>query len=221
MNGIHDMGGMHGFGRIPIEEDEPVFHAEWEARVLAVTLAVGAWKRWNLDATRCAREAIPPAAYLQMSYYERWLSALTRQMLDAGLVTEDELRTGRPGGAGAGHDAAAPPDAETARAMLRRGGSTLRTIQAEPRFAAGDGVRTVNRHPAGHTRLPRYARGRNGVVVCHHGAHVLPDSNAHFRGECPQHLYAVRFTARELWGPDASAVDSVTLDLWESYLDAV
>jgi nitrile hydratase beta subunit len=219
MNGVHDMGGMHGFGRIPIEPDEPVFHADWEARALAMTLAMGAWKRWNIDASRYAREAIPPATYLNFTYYERWLDALIQLMLKADLVSEEELRTGRATQADARR--VPPLDAIAAEKMLRRGGPAARSIDAEPAFDCGDAVRTRNSHPAGHTRLPRYARGRNGVVVRHHGAHVLPDTNAHFEGEHPQHLYAVRFSARELWGPEASAVDSVTLDLWESYLEAV
>lgn len=212
------MGGMHGFGPVPIERDEPVFHADWEARALAITLAMGGWKRWNIDASRRAREEMHPGRYLAYSYYERWIDALERIMLETGLVTEQELRSGTSQ-SGAPQDGA-PLDAEAARSMLSRGGPSLRAIDARPRFAIGDTVQTINRHPSGHTRLPRYARGRTGVIVRQHGAHVLPDTNAHFQGEHPEHLYAVRFGARELWGPDASAQDSVILDLWESYLEA-
>jgi nitrile hydratase beta subunit len=219
MNGIHDMGGMHGFGPIPIEPNEPVFHADWEARALAITVGMGGWRRWNLDASRRAREEIPPATYLNYSYYERWIHALERIMVERGVVTEEELRSGQ--GKPIDPQLGAPMDAEAALGMLRRGGPSERASEAEPRFAVGDQVRTINRHPAGHTRLPRYARGHTGVIVRHYGAHVLPDTNAHFQGENPGHLYAVRFSAQELWGADASPTDSVMLDLWEPYLEAV
>ncbi len=218
MNGIHDMGGMHGFGPVPIERDEPLFHADWEARAMAMTVVMASWKRWNIDASRYAREQIPPRTYLDYTYYERWLHALTQQMLDAGLITEDELRTGEP--QGGTPDGKAPLDPDGVRAMLRKGGPSEREVTAPPRFQPGDRVHTLNRHPEHHTRLPRYARDKSGVIVMQHGGHVLPDTNAVFAGENPEHLYAVRFTARELWGPEASDRDTVTLDLWESYLEA-
>lgn len=219
MNGIHDMGGMHGFGPVRPEPDEPVFHAPWEARALALTLAMGAWQRWNLDASRHARERLAPLDYLQLSYYERWIAALIDLMVETGLVTAEEVETGRPDPAA---PRATPPlKAADVEAVLRRGGPSHRDLADPPRFAVGDRVRARNINPPGHTRLPRYARGKVGDVVLHHGGHVLPDSNAHFHGEAPQHLYAVRFTARELWGEAASARDTVTLDLWESYLEPV
>ena len=138
-------------------------------------------------------------------------------MVERGLVSLEELSSGQP-------DPAAPKAEPALKAaavtpLLRRGGPSERDIQAAPRFTVGQKLRTSTASPKGHTRLPLYARGRVGEVLLHHGAHVLPDSNAHFRGENPQHLYAVRFSARELWGPDAAARDSVTLDLWESYLE--
>jgi len=217
MNGIHDLGGMQGFGPVPIERDEPVFHADWEARALAVTLAMAAWGKWNIDASRHAREAEPPAVYLGRSYYERWIEALGRLMVAHGLVSEAELARGQPD---PGTARATPPlRAEGVAAMLRRGGPTERPAEAAPRFAVGQPVRAINRHPEGHTRLPRYARGRLGEVLLHHGAHVFADANAHFLGEQPRHLYAVRFSARELWGPEANPRDSVTLDLWEPHLE--
>jgi nitrile hydratase len=211
------MGGMHGFGPVPIESNEPVFHADWEARALALTLAMGGWGRWNIDARRRAREEMPPTAYLNASYYERWLAGLERLMVETGLLTTEELHTGR---GTPDPKQAAPLDATAARTLLHRGGPSRRPIERVPRFARGDAVRARNQHPAGHTRRPRYVRGHAGTVVCHHGAHVLPDTNAHFQGEHPEHLYAVRFAARELWGPEAPASDSVTLDLWESYLES-
>jgi nitrile hydratase subunit beta len=164
-------------------------------------------------------ERIPPRDYLNYSYYERWVHALTQQMLDAGLVTEEELRTGEP--QGDAPDGKAAIDAQGVRDMLRKGGPSLRDVDTAPRFRPGDRVQTINRHPEHHIRLPRYARGRTGEVVMHHGAHVLPDTNAVFQGENPEHLYAVRFSARELWGPEASEKDTVTLDLWESYLEGI
>lgn len=217
MNGAHDMGGMHGFGAIPIEQDEPVFHTDWEARALAITLAMGGWKRWNIDAGRRAREEMHPAQYLNYTYFERWVDALERLMVETRLVAEEELRAGQA--APTSSENGTPLSAAAAREMLSRGGPSLRAVEAAPQFNLGDSVHTIDRHPSGHTRLPRYARGKTGTIVRHHGAHVLPDTNAHFRGEQPQHLYAVRFPARTLWGPEASAVDSVTLDLWESYFE--
>lgn len=219
MNGIHDMGGMHGFGPVRPEADEPLFHAEWEKRALALTLAMAAWGRWNIDVSRHARERLPPADYLRYSYYERWIAALAMLMVETGLISEAERATGRPD---AGTLPRTPPlTAEKVAPMLRRGGPSARPVAAAPRLAVGDRVRAKTINPAGHTRLPRYARGKVGEVVMHHGGHVFPDSNAHGLGEAPCHLYAVRFTATELWGPEADRRHTVTLDLWEPYLDAL
>ncbi len=204
MNGVHDMGGMHGLGPLEIEADEPVFHAPWEARVLALTLAVGAWGRWNIDASRHARERIPGPDYLAMTYYEKWLAGLVSLIEAAGLTRGDEVRT-------------PPLRAVDVPAGLARGGPATRDVEAPTRFRPGDKVRARNLNPTGHTRLPRYARGHVGVIERDHGVHVLPDANAHFRGERPERLYGVRFTAAELWGEPSR--DSVHLDLWDSYLD--
>jgi len=217
MNGVHDMGGMHGLGPIAPEADEPLFHAPWEARALALNLASGAWGRWSIDASRFAREQIPGPRYLQMSYYEKWIAGLEALLVNAALVTAEELASGRaaPGAA----PATAPLTAAHVAAGIAHGGPTRRETSSPPRLAVGDRVRARNFNPTGHTRLPRYARGRCGVITAHHGAHVFPDANAHDRGECPQHLYQVRFEARELWGPDGDARSAVHLDLWEDYLD--
>lgn len=217
VNGPHDMGGMQCFGRVPIEADEPLFHEPWEARALALTLAMAGWRQWTLDRSRHAREQIPPSDYLRYSYYERWIAALEALMIEANMVTPEEIRSGRPAD-DAGQNTPPLSGGEVAE-MLARGSPTSRRIESPQAFAVGDAVRTVNRHPAGHTRLPLYARGCSGLIVMHHGAHVLPDTNAHGLGEAPHHLYAVRFAARSLWGPDASPVDTVTLDLWECYLE--
>jgi nitrile hydratase subunit beta len=218
MNGIHDLGGMQGMGRIAPEENEPVFHAPWEGRVFAITRATGAWGKWNIDASRYAIEVLPPADYLRMSYYEKWLARTMEMLVAHGLVTREEIETGKPA---AGSRKASPPlTASDVPSMVARGSRYLRPgAVAEVRFEVGQRVRARNMTPEGHTRLPRYARGKEGLVVRHHGIFVFPDTNAHFLGEQPQHLYSVRFTARELWGESASPRDSVHLDLWDSYLE--
>jgi nitrile hydratase len=218
MNGVHDMGGMHGHGPIAPEANEPTFHAPWERRALALTLAAGAWRRWNLDMSRFGREQIPAADYLRMSYYERWIAGLEAQLVEHGLVTAEELATGAPA---AGAAKAEPPlTGDHVPAMLARQGSYERKVDALPRFAVGDAVLARNLNPVGHTRLPRYARGKRGVVTRWHGAHVFPDANAMGEGEQPRHLYQVRFEAPELWGEAARRREAVYLDLWEPYLDA-
>jgi nitrile hydratase len=219
MNGVHDMGGMHGFGPIEPARDEPVFHATWEARVFAMAIAIGAWGRWNVDAVRHQRELIPGPEYLRIRYFERWLAALLELIVRSGLATREELESGKPA-----QDAPKLVPRFTAARVavaLTRGGSFAREIERAPRFEVGAAVRVCNFHPTGHTRAPRYVRGKVGQVVRYHGAHVLPDSNAHFKGEQPQPLYGVRFAARELWGDAASAHDTVHVDLWESYLASV
>ncbi len=218
MNGIHDMGGMHGMGPIQPEQNEPVFHEAWEGRVYAINRAIGAWGKWNIDASRHGIELIPPADYLRMSYYEKWLTRNIELLLKRGLVTREEIETGKPA---PGSQKATPPlTAQAVPAMAARRGSYMRPdAEAKARFQIGEHVRARKINPVGHTRLPRYARGREGVVARHHGIFVFPDTNAHFLGEQPQHLYSVRFAARQLWGDDASQQDSVYLDLWDSYLE--
>ncbi len=209
------MGGTHGLGPVAPETDEPVFHADWEARVHA--LVVASPTRGNIDAGRHQRERIPGPEYLRISYYERWFSALCTMLVNAGVVSAEELASGRA-------DPSAPVSApylplESVAPGLARRGSYLREDAAPARFAVGDAVRARNLDPAGHTRLPRYVRGHVGVIERLHGAHVFPDSHAHGGGDDPRPLYTVRFTARELWGPTASDRDSVSLDLWEPYLE--
>lgn len=217
MNGAQDLGGMHGFGPVVPEPDEPVFHAEWERRAFAITLAAGAMGEWNLDMSRHARESLPPAEYLTKSYYEIWLAGLERLLVDRGLVTPDELEKGcqlvEPKPVNRVLTAAAVPT------VLARGAPVEREPSRPARFAVGDRVRARNMHPRRHTRLPRYVRGHVGKIVIVHGCHVFPDSHAHGTGEDPQWLYCVRFAAQELWGPDGGATDSVHVDLWEPYLE--
>jgi nitrile hydratase len=215
MNGVHDLGGMQGFGPIAAEANEPVFHEHWEARALALTLAAGAWGRWTLDASRFARERIPAADYLRMSYYEKWIAGLATLLVETGLVTREEIVEGRPA---PGMSKSDPPlNADRVPSALASGGPTERVVTDKQRFSPGMTVRARTMNPLGHTRLPRYARGRLGTIVRHHGAHVFPDSNAHGLGEKPQHLYQVRFEAHELWGEAGRG--AVYIDLWESYLE--
>ena len=218
MNGVHDMGGMHGFGPVVPESNEPVFHAPWEGRVLALRRALGAWRKWNIDAGRHSIETLAPADYLRMSYYEKWLASAIKLALGAGLISQRELETGRRDPS---TSVATPPlTADKVMPAILNGGPTQRESAAKPRFAAGQAVRARCFNPTGHTRLPRYVRGRLGTIERDHGAHVFPDSNAKLQGEKPQLLYTVRFAARELWGEAANPADAVYLDLWEDYLDA-
>ncbi|PHK92910.1 nitrile hydratase subunit beta [Pseudoroseomonas rhizosphaerae] len=217
MNGAQDLGGMMGFGPVRPEPEAVRFHAGWEKRALAVTLAAGALGQWNIDASRHARESLPPGEYLTSGYYEIWIKGLEKLLLERGLVTAEELRDGRMREAG---PALPPLRAEAVWPVLARGSPYDRPATAPPRFAAGDAVRTRNVNPAGHTRLPRYARGRSGVIERVHGVFVFPDSHAHGQGEAPQWLYTVRFTAAELWGEGADPMLTVSVDAWESYLEA-
>ena len=215
MNGVHDMGGMHGMGPIAPETDEPVFHHAWEGRVLALTIASPT--RSNIDAGRHQRELIPGPEYLAMTYYEKWFRSLVERLQIAGIVTAEELATGRAApGSKKGRPRLLAADVQAA---LASGGDYVRETATQPLFHNGDRVRCRNINPTGHTRLPRYARGKTGEVIAWHDAQVFPDSNAHDLGEDPHHLYTVRFTAQELWGEAADPRDSVHLDLWEPYLE--
>ncbi|HUA25965.1 MAG TPA: nitrile hydratase subunit beta [Steroidobacteraceae bacterium] len=223
MNGVHDMGGMHGMGPVQPEQDEPVFHHRWEARVFALVRAMGKFGRWNIDAHRHQRELIPAAEQLRMSYYERWLAGFSGLLVRHGFLSAEELATGRPvedaSVAGSARLSPALP-ADKVPAFIASGSPASRKSASAPRFRAGQRVRARNLNPTGHTRLPRYARGKTGIVDRVHGVFVFPDTNAHFLGEHPQHVYSVRFEARELWGDAAAPQDSVHVDLWESYLEA-
>lgn len=219
MNGAHDMGGVMGFGPVVAEKNEPVFHHEWEGRVRAMTMAMGAPMRTNIDQGRFARENVSPLEYLSKTYYELWFAGLTRMLLDGGLVTAEELAVGR-----SKHPAKPVPrvlNAVDTASLLSKGRLYERTVNTPARFKVGDRVRARNMHPTGHTRLPRYVRGHIGTVTQVHGAHVFPDSNAAGLGEAPQWLYNVRFTGREIWGDAADPTVTVSVDAWESYLDPI
>ena len=217
MNGVHDMGGMHGMGPIQYERNEPVFHEPWEGRIFALNRAMSAWRKWNIDAFRHTGELIPAPEYLRISYYERWLYSLIELTVKSGLATRAEVESGKPA---PGSPKATPAlIASAVPGMLAKGRPVSRDVQAEARFKVGQTVRARNIHPTGHTRLPRYVRGKLGTILLDHGVHVFPDTNADFLGENPQHLYSVRFAARELWGEQASSRDAVYLDMWDDYLE--
>ncbi|MCC6764746.1 MAG: nitrile hydratase subunit beta [Deltaproteobacteria bacterium] len=214
MHGIHDLGGMHGFGRVEVEADEPVFHAAFERRVLGMAYQVVGFGWITIDAFRHGIERIPPVDYLTLGYYGRWRAALERLLIERGVLASDEVdarvasRTSAPPAAAPAPPAAIAPGFE-------------RDLARPARFAGGDRVRARVTSSPGHTRLPRYVAGRVGTVVVAGPAYVFPDANAHGRGEDPQHLYTVRFDGRELWGDAAEPATSVHVDLFEPYLEPV
>ncbi len=209
MNGIHDMGGMEGFGPVEPEANEPVFHAEWEARVYGLVNALFGTAKINVDEFRHAIERIPPARYLASPYYERWMQAVETLLVEHGIVTREEIGAlPQPD-----HSSVAPPAAVPPPKPSRA---------SRPRFAAGDRVRVRNINPPGHTRSPRYVRGKIGMIRRDYGSYVFPDTNAYHAGENRQHVYSVEFTARELWGKAARERimrERVMIDLWEVYLE--
>lgn len=223
MDGIHDLGGRHGFGAVIREPGEPVFHGRWEARVFAMMRAAGAAGAIaNADQFRHAIERIDPAAYLSHGYYGRWLGGIETLLREAGVVSVADLRAriGELGGDADAPAAARPADHPDRVGYVPAAAGSQRELTVAPRFVPGDRVRTHRSGKPGHTRLPGYARGRSGTVIAWHGGWVWPDSNAHGAGENPQHLYTVEFTGVELWGEMAEPETSVTLDLFESYLHA-
>ncbi|CCE00467.1 nitrile hydratase subunit beta [Bradyrhizobium sp. STM 3809] len=217
MDGAHDMGGVAGFGPVRPEPDEPVFHAEWERRAFALTLAMATPGGWNIDMSRFARENRPAADYLARSYYQIWLAGIERLMAERHLVEADEIAAGkmlRP----------ARPVAKILKAAdvpvtLGRGGPTERAATTPALFAVGDRVRAKDMHPPTHTRLPRYVRGHVGRIEALRGVHVFPDSNAHGHGENPQWLYTVSFSGADLWADAPDPLLEVTVDAFEPYLE--
>jgi nitrile hydratase beta subunit len=217
MNGVHDMGGMDGFGRVEIEPNEPVFHAEWEARTMALVRAMGAAGAFNIDTSRFYREALRPDVYLSSSYYKKWLLGLQDLLVDKGYVAPEEVQKGH-----ALKTTKAPPRGKFTRDQVDRimtRGKFARLAPAAAKFKSGDRVRARNINPVTHTRLPRYVRGHVGVVELNHGCQVFPDSAASGTGENPQWLYTVVFDGRELWGADADPTLKVSIDAFEPYLE--
>jgi nitrile hydratase len=217
VNGAQDLGGMMGFGPIAPEPDEPVFHHQWERRALALTLAAGACGQWNIDTGRHARETLAPAAYLSMSYYEIWIAGLRKLLLGAGMVAVQELEQGTA------LTPALPVGRRLAGADVARalacGSPYDRPPPAPPLYAPGETARARVINPSTHTRLPRYARGKIGVIEAVRGCFVFPDSNARGAGEDPHWCYTLRFTGLELWGADADPHVKVSIDAWEPYLE--
>ena len=216
MDGIHDMGGMQGFGRTMTPHQGPPFAEPWEGKAFALGLLAIRASGANLHAFRHAIERVPPAEYLS-GYYSRWLLGAQNLLTDSGIVSGDEIaaRAARL----SGREADEPPPPEPRKPTMASGGpGNLRTLEVPPAFAVGDTVRTVDPDPVGHTRLPRYVRRRIGTVTAIRPAQVFPDSAAHFLGEDPQHVYSVEFSSAELWGPGAEPF-SLTIDLFEPYLE--
>lgn len=221
MSRVHDMGGRFGDGAVVPEAEDVLFHEDWHARALAITLATGTLGKWNIDVSRHARESLAPKDYAAFSYYEKWMGGLAALLVQTGVLSRDAL---------AGMDANAISElaekkltADQVAGVLARGGPADRESNVAPSFVVGDAV--VTRRVAentlvsgGHTRLPNYAAGATGRIVLYHGTHVLPDSNAHGLGEAPEPLYAVVFAASELWAHPEHPRDEVVLDLWQSYL---
>jgi nitrile hydratase len=219
MDGVHDMGGMDGFGKVEPEPNEPVFHADWEARVMAMNRAMGAGGAWNIDMSRFARETLPPHIYLSSSYYKKWQLGMEQNLVERGFVGADELAEGR-----ALHPAKPLKRGKftlesVARVMTR--GSFTRPAPAPARFKVGDRVRAKNIHPATHTRLPRYVRGHVGLIERIQGCHVYPDSASLDHGDNPQWVYTVVFDGRELWGDDGDPTLKVSIEAFEPYLELV
>ena len=215
MNGAHDLGGIGGFGPVEPEVDEPVFHAEWERRAFALTLAAGFLGKWNLDMSRHAREKMDPAEYLATSYYEHWLHGLELLLVEKGLVTEQEInqRVNRT----EEDNTVNVLRADQVWELLQRGGSARFEANKTAQFAVGDWVVTKNLQPPGHIRLPAYVRGCTGQVDRDHGEFILPDKSAEGQ-KISERLYSVRFEGKHLWDDQVKSNDAVYVDLFESYL---
>jgi len=217
MDGVHDMGGMDGFGKVEPEANEPVFHEPWEGRVLAMNRTMGATGAWNIDMSRHSREVLPPHIYLAATYYQKWFLGLRQMLLDRGLIDADEVASGHALRPGKPLKRGPFTLKDVARVLTR--GKFGRPTNTEAKFKIGDRVRCKNIHPLGHTRLPRYVRGHVGVVELNHGTQVFPDSAAIDGTENPQWLYTVVFESRQLWGADADPTIKISVDAFEPYLE--
>jgi len=216
MNGVHDMGGMECFGPVNPDPDEPIFHAEWERRVLAMTVCMGAAGEWNLDQGRFARESLPPVDYLSIGYYRIWLTALEHMLQQRKLVSMQEMQAGQ----------CVDPAKSVKRVLkgddianvLRKGAPVERETNTKPKYCEGDTVQIINQHINSHTRLPGYIKGHTGTVHQVHGCHVFADDNASGAGENPHWLYNIKFSAEDLWGEARTQAGHVHVDCWEPYL---
>jgi nitrile hydratase subunit beta len=212
-----DLGGQEGHGAVHPEPEGELFHAAWEPRVLALTLAAGATGLWNIDTSRSARETL--ADYRDLSYYQIWLAGLEKLLVQSGAVQADEIAQGRA--LRPGLTLSKVLRADQVAAVLTHGAPTARNPGGPARYALGQRVRTRDALPQHHTRLPGYARGKRGVIERVHGAHVFADTHAQGLGEQPQWLYTVAFDETEVWGEAAPRQNAaVSVDAWEPYLDA-
>ena len=216
MDGVHDMGGMDGFGKVEPEPNEPPFHAPWEGRVLALQRSLGYARAWSIDGFRFAQEKLHPMVYLGASYYQRWALAMQHAAIERGYVAEEEVAAGHARRPGTSFERKLTATAFS-EALSR--GSYYRQAPAPARFKRGDRVRARNVHPLTHTRLPRYVRGHVGTVELVHGCHAFPDAVATDAHDAAHWLYTVVFESRELWGPDADATVKVSIDAFEPYLE--
>ena len=220
MNGIHDMGGMHGMGPIEVREDERPFHAEWEGRAWGLIRAAGPFGPARRRNFRYEHEILPPAQYLQMQYYERFIKLLVDRLIAAKLLTQAELDSGRADPASPRLQPRVTP-ANVAEQLARRRSLRREDLRIPSRFKMGQRVRARNINPVGHTRLPRYLRGHRGTIVADHGIFDFQDTDpdGYTLPDRPQHVYTVSFAARELWGDTANPRDTVHAELWEDYLE--
>jgi nitrile hydratase len=221
MNGIHDLGGMHGFGPVTREENEPIFHASWERTVVGLQQATRLQRLFNIDEFRRGIEQMEPVQYLQASYYERWIESIMANLVEKGVLTPEEIAARANEFASFAERSARRDNPELVQRLLDRPRAPrLPTDEAmaTARFDVGDSVVTRHDHPRGHTRIPRYVRGKRGVIDRRQGLQTFPDANAHGLGARPEMVYSVRFTGAELWGASAEPCQSLNIDLWESYL---
>lgn len=218
MNGVHDLGGMDNFGPIVREQGEPVFHEDWERQIFTLTIAMMATGYFKIDEIRRTAELIPPAQYLSVTYYEKWLLALENILPEKDVLTREEIESGESLRQGAGTVLPSISKENIQYAMTNPLPVNL-DIDLDAKFKVGDQIIAKNINPFHHTRLPRYIRGKQGIIEQDHGVFLLPDTNAHGGPDKPQHVYNVRFSAKELWGDDAHPKDSIYIDLFDDYMD--
>ena len=220
MNSIHDLGGMDNFGPINVEQNEPVFHDDWERKILALTLGLLPAGYCNIDEMRRTTEHIDPAIYLQARYYQKWLLTLESILLEKDILTQEEIETGKSIRTEGGDNRPAVPVEMMQYAMANPIPANAELdSNLKPKYQVGEEILAKNINPYHHTRIPRYVRGKRGVIVQDHGVFLLADTNAHGGPEKPQHVYSVRFSACELWGEEANPRDSVCIDLHDDYMD--
>ncbi len=220
MNGIHDLGGMDNFGPIEVEANEPVFHEDWERKIYALTIGLLPAGYCNIDEMRRTTENIDSAIYLQAKYYQKWVLTLESILLEKNVLTQEEIETGKSIRTEGGDSRPAAPKEMLEFAMSNPMPASL-DVEIDAKFKVGDEILAKNIHPLHHTRTPRYIRGKRGVILKDYGVFLLADTNAHGGPDKPQHVYSVQFMARELWGEEANANDSVCIDLHDDYLDAL